>query len=143
MCSPLPGKVLIGLSERTDARGAAALARILGRFGLAAEPVATPAGLLHLKTGASLLDEETVVVSEALAGSAMFAGLRSIVLPPDEASAANVLRVGRTVLVAQGAPRTAELIAARGLEVVGLATRQINTLDAGLTCLSLRWRDSS
>jgi len=36
-------------------------------------------------------------------------------------------------------PMTAELIAARGLDVVRLEAGEIAKIDAGLSCMSLRW----
>ena len=43
------------------------------------------------------------------------------------------------VLLSAGHPRTRDLLAAAGLRVVELQTRQVGLLDAGVSCLSLRW----
>jgi dimethylargininase len=37
-------------------------------------------------------------------------------------------------------PRTRELIVNHGLEVIPLPVTEIAKIDAGLSCLSLRWR---
>ena len=55
-----PGRVMIGLSARTDRTGAEALARALAELGYASEIVAPPREALHLKSIATLIDEETI-----------------------------------------------------------------------------------
>ncbi|WP_075217708.1 dimethylarginine dimethylaminohydrolase family protein [Mongoliimonas terrestris] len=131
--------VYIGLSARTDAAGARALAGVLADLGHAASPVAPPAGVLHLKTGCSLLDEETVLATEAVAAAGLFDGLETVVVPAGEEPVANALSVNGTVLIAAGFPRTADLLAARGLTVETLVLDEVMKLDAGLSCMSLRW----
>ena len=37
-------------------------------------------------------------------------------------------------------PRTIEMLDKRGYDVFPLATSQIGKIDAGLSCMSLRWR---
>lgn len=136
-----PGLVLIGLSARTDAPGAGGLCRLLASIGLASRIVGTPPGVLHLKSDCALVDEETVLVTESMARSGMFSGWRQLVVPADEPSAANVLRLNGTVLARAECPRTAGLLADHGLHVVELPTAQIARIDAGLSCMSLRWFD--
>ncbi|MDB5582732.1 MAG: NG,NG-dimethylarginine dimethylaminohydrolase 1, partial [Bradyrhizobium sp.] len=59
-----PAEILIGLSARTDEAGARALVAALGGLGKRARIVAPPRGALHLKTIASLIDEETVLTTQ-------------------------------------------------------------------------------
>lgn len=134
-----PGRVFIGLSARTDRAGAASLVRALAELGRPAEIVQPPPGVLHLKTACSLLDEERLLVTAGLAGLPAFAGLGRIVVPAGEEAAANALRVNDVLLLSADHPRTAEMLQAAGLEVIALPTRQVALLDAGLSCLSLRW----
>lgn len=136
-----PGGVLIGLSARTDEPGARALQALLASIGLDGQVVHTPRGTLHLKSDCALVDEETVLVTRNLAHSGMFDNFRKIVVPEDEPTAANVLRVNDQVLVRAECPRTAELLASRHLTVIPLPTVQIARIDAGLSCMSLRWFD--
>lgn len=136
----LPDRVLIGLSTRTDRAGAARLATLLAEIGLAAEIVTPPPGVLHLKTACSLVVEETVTVTPAVEASGILAGLRRIVVPRDEAPAANVLRVNDVLLASTAFPRTLDLLDRHGARMVPLDTAEINRIDAGLSCMSLRWR---
>jgi dimethylargininase len=136
----LPGKVLIGLSARTDADGAEALTGLLAQLGYTAEVAVTPPEVLHLKTASSLLDEETVLATRALAATGIFAGYRVIEVPESEEGGANVLRINDRVLAGAGHPRILELLDAHGLNVIPLANSAIAAIDAGFTCMSLRWR---
>ena len=135
-----PGCVFVGLSNRTDAAGAANLARLLTSLGLNARVVQTPPGTLHFKSASTLIDDETVLATAELAASGVFDGLRVLTVPDTENAAACVLRVNGVVLAARQFPRTLDLLAKHGLTVVPLAATEIVKLDAGLTCLSLRWK---
>lgn len=133
----LPGEILVGLSARTDRAGAerfCALARDLGRSARIVEP---PAGLLHLKTGCALIDERLLIAVPALAP--LFPGREVLVTPEGEEQAANLIRVNDRILMGAGFPRTAALLGDRGLEVVEIPAGEIAKIDAGLSCMSLRW----
>lgn len=132
--------VFIGRSARTNAEGAAALCALLDEIGLRGRVVDTPAGVLHFKSDCALLDDETILATERFAGAGVFDGFRVIATPAGEEGAANALRVNDRVLVSAGYPKTAETLRRAGYRVVELETREIAKLDAGLSCLSLRWR---
>jgi dimethylargininase len=135
-----PAGVYIGMSGRTDRRGAEALATILQRLGRTAIVVDTPKGTLHLKTACSLVDEETVLVTPALAESGLFDGFRKLVVHVDELGAANIVRLNDTVLVGAHYPRTIDQLVGHGLDVKPLPVTEIGKIDAGLSCMSLRWQ---
>ena len=101
----------------------------------------TPRDTLHLKSDCSLIDEETVLATQELADSGVLQGLRTLVVPDDERSAANALRVNDVVFVRAGCPRTLELLAKHGMTVIPLQVSEIAKIDAGLSCMSLRWFD--
>ncbi len=135
-----PKVVMIGLSARTDNSGAEGLRDALAGLGRPAEIVETPKGVLHFKTDCSLLDEETVLATHRLAGSGFFRGMREIVTPEGEEAAANALRVNDVVFVGADYPRTIDKLDKEGYKVVALKTGEIGRIDAGLSCMSLRWR---
>jgi dimethylargininase len=134
-----PRTIFIGLSKRTNRAGAEALQKALKSFSREARVVQTPSTILHFKTASSLLDEETILATRAMADSGVFTDFRLIVTPDGEEGAANALRVNNTVLVADRFPRTADMIRKHGLSVQTLAVTEIARLDAGLSCMSLRW----
>ncbi len=134
-----PRTVFIGLSQRTSATGAAALAIHLQTLGRASRIVDTPPGVLHFKTAVSLLDENTLLATPAMAASGLFAGFDIIETPPGEDAAANALRVNDTVFAGAHFPRTLDTLANAGHRLTPLAVHEIAKLDAGLSCMSLRW----
>jgi dimethylargininase len=135
-------EVLIGLSARTDERGAIDLLGLLEQLGRHGRIVTTPQGVLHFKTDCSLLDEETVLCTERLAASGVFTDYRVVLTPPGEEAAANSLRVNDSVFVGRGFEQTLDRLTAEGYRVVSLPNEQIALLDAGFSCLSLRWRSA-
>jgi len=131
--------VMIGLSARTSRPGAEALIAAIERLGHTARIVETPKGVLHFKTDCSLLDEETVLTTARLAASGVFKGFKEVLVAEGEEAGANALRVNDTVLIGADFPRTIERISKLGYNVVPLKTSQIGKIDAGLSCMSLRW----
>lgn len=136
-----PGRVFIGLSARTNRAGAAALKILLNGVDLTAEVVGVPPGTLHLKTDCALVDEDTILATEALAKTGLFDGFRVLEAPADERHACNALRVNEVVFVRAGCPRTSAMLAQHGLNVIALPAAEIAKVDAGLSCMSLRWFD--
>jgi dimethylargininase len=134
-----PDAVMIGLSARTDRQGAEALIKLLARIDRRGEIFHTPEGVLHFKSDCSLLDETTVLSTERLAASGVFKKFRQILTPAGEEVAANALRVNDTVFVGQDYPGTIKLLRDEGFQVQPLPTAEIAKIDAGLSCMSLRW----
>jgi dimethylargininase len=134
-----PDRIFIGRSKRTDAEGARRLVHLLAQLGREASIVETPPATLHLKSDSALLDEETILATPALAASGAFPGFRLLATPEGEEKGSNLVRIGRSILVGADFPRTAELIDSLGLTPVPLAAAEIARIDAGLSCMSLRW----
>jgi len=135
----LADRVIIGLSDRTDRAGAEELAGLLAELGYRAEVAETPKSVLHFKTGCSLIDEQTVLTVPAMRDCPEFAGLEVVLTPPGEEGAANILRVRDTVLIGERWTATQAMLAAWGVPYRTMATDHVARLDAGLSCMSLRW----
>lgn len=131
--------VYIGLSARTDRQGAEALAAILEDTGRATRIVQPPPGILHLKTACSLLDDQTILATGEMARSHLFDDMNIVRVPSIEEAAANALRVNDVVFLGAGFPETRLRIEAAGFQVNSLPVHEIGKLDAGLSCMSLRW----
>jgi dimethylargininase len=134
-----PELVLIGLSQRTDRRGARALADALERLGRRSRIVTPPPGFLHLKTAATLIDEDTILTTQACEESGLFTRFRQLIVAGSEAPAANTLRVNDRLFVGDLFVRTNEMLDREGFRLLPLPIEHIGRIDAGLTCLSLRW----
>ena len=131
------GRLLfVGRTARTDEAGIEAITELADREDMHVVGVDVMAGL-HLKSAMSLLDPTTILVDDGVdIGPLRQAGLECIHVP--ERMGANVLALGRKVIVSAAAPRTAKLVASRGFEVRRLDVGEFHKGDGALTCLSLR-----
>jgi dimethylargininase len=131
---------LIGISERTDERGARQLAGILANAGYEAKTIDIRGmkELLHLKSGLAAMHDGRLVAVDALAGRPELAGFELVRVPPAELYAANCIDVNERVLLAEGFPKLAASLRALGYDVVTLAMTEFEKMDGGLSCLSLR-----
>jgi dimethylargininase len=126
--------VYIGLSARTDKAAAEAVTALLGGDGWQVRPVPVT-GCLHLKTAVTALPDGTLFGKPEWVDAA---ALGAPVLPAPEPAGTGLLRLGGNLVgVSAAAPRTAELLAARGLEPVVLDVGEFEALDASPSCLSV------
>ncbi|WP_170410315.1 dimethylarginine dimethylaminohydrolase family protein [Ruegeria atlantica] len=132
-------EILVGRSDRTDAKGVAELAKITSDWGHKLREVFTPEGVLHFKTDCSLMDAETILSTRRLDASGCFEGYRVLYVADGEEAAANAIRFNNLVLMAAGFPRTAEMLDQEGYSVVEIDNTDCAKLDGGMSCLSLRF----
>jgi dimethylargininase len=135
----LSDRVLIGLSGRTDRAGAEELIGLLAQLGQRGEIAETPRGVLHFKTGCSLIDERTIFALPQMIDLPAFAGLTVVPVPDGETKAANKLRINTVALIGANFPKSRAIIESLGIRAVVLPVEQIGRIDAGLSCMSLRW----
>lgn len=133
-------RVMIGLSARTDREGAESLLSCLAEIGREGEIVQTPDSVLHFKSDCALMDERTVLTTRRLARSGVFSDFKTLIVPEGEEAAANALRINDRVFISAGFPGTSALLENAGYDLVPLATTEIAKIDAGLSCMSLRWQ---
>jgi dimethylargininase len=129
-------RLFVGHSARTNAAGIQQLAAAVEPHGYRVHPVEVH-GCLHLKSAASWLGDNTVLVHRPWIDSGAFAGLHLIDAPDGEEHGANVLLVRETVIVADGFPETAARIAALGRNVRVLDNSELRKAEGALTCCSL------
>ena len=132
-------RVFVGQSGRTDAAGARALAAALAPFGYEVIPVAVP-GCLHLKSAATALDAETLLVNAEWIDLAPLLAYDLLQVDPAEPWAANVLVLPGRVLAHRGFPRTLERLAARGYDLHPVDVSEFLKAEAGVTCKSIVYR---
>lgn len=131
------GDVYVGRTTRTDDTAIAQLRTLVGPLGRRVVPVGVT-GMLHLKSAATALPDGTIVAFPGAVDETAFAGREVIHVP--EPSGADVLLVGSTVVVAASAPRTAAILAERGVEVVAVELSELEKAEAGVTCPSILLR---
>jgi len=132
-------EILVGLSARTDTAGFEALDSLLAGWGYRLRKVHTPEGVLHFKSDCSLLDGETILATDRLGSSGCLSGFRLLTVPAGEEAAANSIRVNERVLVPEGFPATVEMLQRENYKVETVPVSQAALLDAGLSCMSLRF----
>lgn len=131
----------IGVSERTNLQGARQLAEILENNGFSSEIIdirANPS-ILHFKSAVNYLGDNTLLVDVRMASHPALQKYKKLVVPLEEAYAANCLRINNVVLVPDGFPHTLDLVQSAGLTTVVLQVSEYQKMDGGLSCLSLRW----
>lgn len=128
----------IGLSERTNIDGAQCLIKVLKKYGMQCSTVRVH-HVLHLKAGAAYLENNNLVVSGEFIEKPEFDSFNRIVVPDEEAYAANCVWINGTVLVASGHPVTSQKIEDAGYLVKEVEMSEFQKLDGGLSCLSLRF----
>jgi dimethylargininase len=129
-------RLFVGLSSRTNEAGAARLAEVAGREGLEVVRVSVPSGL-HLKSLCSLAGPGLMVHAAGL-DPAPFCAAGLEALAVDEPAGANVLALGKTVLVSADAPRTRAALEERGVSTRTVRVSEFHKADGALTCLSIR-----
>jgi dimethylargininase len=133
--------VYIGISDRTNEEGAAQLARWLSSRGMTSSTIDIRSldSILHLKSGIAYVGDDTIVAIPDLARHPDLGHHRIVLVPDDEAYAANCVRINGRVLVAEGYPETAAALAALGYRLELLEVSEFRAMDGGLSCLSLRF----
>lgn len=126
----------VGVTDRTNRQGIDQFRSLLEPFGHKVTAVEV-SGLLHLKTGVSRLDDGTVLALPLLADTFRGLGYEVLLVHPEDWHAANVLTVGRRVLLPAGHPRVVETLARRGFAAVEVELSEFKKQDGGASCLSI------
>jgi len=126
----------VGMSARSNADGIAQLRALLAGFGYTVTGVPIR-GCLHLKSAVTALADDRVLVQPAWVERGAFADYRIVEVDPAEEHAANVLRIGDTVVSPACFPRTHERIRAAGIHVVTVDVSELQKAEGAVTCCSL------
>lgn len=130
---------IIGLSKRTNKLGAEKLSKILNYLGATVSICNTPDNILHFKSECSLVDDNMMLVSHKMAKiDYLKKNFHLIELPFGEEGAANSLRINNSLLIPDGFKK-AEQILSKNFNLIKIKIDEISKLDAGLSCMSLRW----
>ncbi len=128
----------IGLSNRTNLKGAKQIIEILNKYGMSGSTISLNK-MLHLKTGLSFLENNNLIVCGEFINDSRFDQYNSIEIPESESYAANCIWVNEFVIIPLGYPITKEKIRNVGYTVLETDVSEFQKLDGGLSCLSLRY----
>lgn len=128
----------VGLSARTNEEGIRQFIKILQKHGLTGSAVPLTE-VLHLKTGINYIENNNMLASGEFIDKPDFAEFNKIIIPADEAYAANCIWMNGKVIVPAGYPTVEKSVRDAGYEVILVDTSEYKKLDGGLSCLSLRF----
>jgi dimethylargininase len=130
----------VGLTERTNAAGVAALRKFLAPFERTVHGVSVPR-CLHLKSAMTYLGDRTILISPALIDFEVPEGYSRLEVPAAEAHAGNALRIGETILFAAGFPQTSKTLSqfarAHQCRLVEVEISEYQKGDGAITCSSI------
>ena len=130
---------IIGLSNRTNKLGADNLSKILQSLGATVEIRKTPDDILHFKSECSIIDDDTILLSNKMAQlDYLKLHYHLVELPIGEEGAANALRINDKLLLPDGFIKAEEILSNK-YNIIKVKVDEIAKVDAGLSCMSLRW----
>lgn len=129
-------RVYAGASTRTNATAIHQLRAILEPLEYEVRTVAVR-GCLHLKTAVTEVADGLVVINSDWADDLAFADYDRVRVAAGEPFAANVLRIGHTVVMASAHASTRKRLQARGVDVVSVDVSELARAEGGVTCCSL------
>jgi len=132
-------RVFVGLSTRTNHEGLRQFTDAIARFGYDVTGLPVD-GCLHLKSAVTTVADDLLILDPASIDPRSFGGFRWIETAPDERHAANVLRIGATVICPEDAPATRRRLEDAGVTVRTVAATELGKAEGGLTCCSLIFR---
>ena len=99
----------------------------------------TPNDILHFKSECSVLDGDVVLVSNKMAQlDYLKSNYHLIELPTGEEGAANALRINDKLLLPDGFDKAEDMLSKK-YNIIKVKVDEIAKVDAGLSCMSLRW----
>ena len=130
---------IIGLSTRTNQLGAENLSTLLQTLGATVDICKTPDDILHFKSECSVINDDTILVSNKMAQlDYLKSNYHLIELPIGEEGAANALRINDKLLLPDGFSKAEEMLSKK-YDIIKIKVDEIAKVDAGLSCMSLRY----
>ena len=133
-------RLFVGLSARTNKDGYEQLSRAVEVYGYRAAPVAVD-GCLHLKTAVCALDDATLLINPKWIDAGRLSRYQHIQVAETEPFAANCLALNGVIHLSARCEWTRELLEERGFVTRILKITEFEKAEAGLTCLSLIFKD--
>ena len=129
-------RVFIGRTSRTDGTAIVKVRSILARIGYSVEPVRIT-GCLHLKSAATALADDRLLINPAWVRPDAFAGLDVVEIDPSESFGANVVRAGGRLIYPEAFPRTRERLEGLGFQVDAVDVSELAKAEGAVTCCSV------
>ena len=125
--------LFVGESIRTNAPGIHQLAQILKH--LKVKSIKTE--LMHLLCGCAYLNDNTMIIAPELVNTQSFPGFKFVLIPKEEAYAADALYLGeRKVLIPSGCATAKAKLKEAGYRPIEVEMSEFWKGDGGVTCLN-------
>src|SRR5262249_13881492 len=129
-------QVFVGLSKRSNPAGIEQMQKLLGEFGYHVQGVELH-DCLHLKTGVTRVDDETVVINPNWVDRTKFSVYKQIEADASEPFGANCLPINGKTIYADTFPCTQEKLEAHGARIVSVSLDELAKAEGAVTCCSL------
>jgi dimethylargininase len=129
-------RLFVGVGYRSNEAGTNQLRAIVSSQGYTVDAVPFT-GCLHLKSAASLVADDLVLINPAWVEAARFHPLRTIEIDPSEPYAANALPIGDTIIYPAEHVRTRARLEAAGLKLHTVPADELAKAEGAVTCCSL------
>jgi dimethylargininase len=126
----------VGQSGRTNVAGIEQLRQLIAPHGYRVAAVDF-AGCLHLKSAATAIGDDTVLFNPDWVSAAAFPNCDAMPIDASEPHGANALRIGDSLVYSSQYPRTAAMLARRGLRVCAVDLSELAKAEGAVTCCSL------
>ncbi len=128
--------IYMGISTRSDANAAEQLDAVLAGFGYRLH-LAEVTGCLHLKSAATQVGEDTLLVNPKWVDKKVFAGVKFIEIEASEAYAANAVLIGSSLIYPAAFPKTGRRLEAAGIPILHVEADELAKAEGAVTCCSL------
>ena len=129
-------QIYVGLSARSNPEAIEQLRQLVAAEGYVVTAVAIR-DCLHLKSAVTAVRDDTVLINPACVDREAFAAYRQIEVDPQEAHAANTLRIGDRLIYPAGFPRTAQRLQDAGINLRLVDVSELQKAEGAVTCCSL------
>jgi dimethylargininase len=133
-------RIWIGMATRSNRFAVDQMRAHLKPYGYTVYPVPV-SGCLHLKSAATQVTEDTLLINPAWVDKINFPGMKFIEVDPSEPYAANILLVGGTLIYQPAFPKTLARLEAAGFHPLLVDQSELAKAEGALTCCSLIFND--
>lgn len=129
-------RLFVGMSSRSSEAGARALRALVRPFGYTVDAVPVR-GCLHLKSAATAIADDAVLANPEWVDPAAFGAREVVLVDPGEPFAANVVRVGDTLVHDERYGLTRARLERAGQRVRPVPAAELAKAEGAVTCCSL------
>jgi len=132
----------VGVTDRSNESGIKQLIDLVSAYEYEVKKVQVD-GCLHLKSAATPLGEDKLLVNRSWVDVKSFEGKSLIDIDPGEPYAANALFIDGEIVYPEGFPETRRCLEDAGFFVRTVDVSELQKAEGGVTCCSLIFRDES